>query len=238
MNSAHSNNPTWLRALESNTVAAIVGFVCAGLVGQWFNSHLQAQLKEREFQATWLEERGKQVMVAFQKNIEEETRIIRSAYTLAGTVEGATTGLIEITGTAWDSTRFLNHLERKRVLDQKVKARVTFNEQEDAWMSTRDTIDFSLACFYAGDPEVSESWSRVADAVESYYTCGERWYVDHMGRPVENVSGACNAEHVKVRSALGELAKHLSTSRESLWLFWNDPATLRKSLEMPGAQHN
>ncbi len=219
---------TWAAFLQSAGGAALITVAIGGLFGTLLTAMIQAGLKERDFQQSWLKARGDQAIVAYKEYLDGELKIVERTYGTSGRMVAATDDVISLSHPQFDPSRYPDSRQRD-LFAQKAAIRHEFNLAQADWRKERGALGFLISYYHRGTPQVRDSWREVEAVIDRLSECVERWTLNHAGE--YSTLLPCQAERQSIDGKLLALSGGIEAVRRYAWEGWESPSVMRGLLE-------
>jgi uncharacterized membrane-anchored protein YhcB (DUF1043 family) len=212
-------NPSFLRLLESNGVAALITVVLGSLLAPIVITSIQ---NDRA--------RNDQALSEYKQYLEHQQETVKTAYDLVGRIVYTSQDLIEITKpefgieTAAKEDKDTLKKQREEVVQQ-------FNSTHEAWKVEEEKLGLLMSYYNYGQPSLLPAWRETQGAVNDFIQCAQKRYRDYRNDP-ETVDkpDECQPKRDAVRTSLDKLAAGIETSRRYVWQQLELPAPSPPSL--------
>jgi hypothetical protein len=156
--------PWWESSTLTSAIVAVVSLLlgtAATIYSQRESNHVQLQVKQSEF-----------TMAERATVRKERADVLSSLHKLIALVMKNTEDRLDV---AKGNLNDLDSLERANIVD-------TTNLADDRWREQKESNDFLIPYYFAGNGAVVVLWSNVRDSLQSYTACAESVFVRYPKR--------------------------------------------------------
>lgn len=210
--------PSFVRLLESNTVAAIVTILLGSLLTPIVISSIQ-HARARDDQA----------LTEYKQYLQRQQEVVTSTYDLVGRVVAATQDLISLTLPHFDSK---STDAPQKLAEQTAQIKTVYNTSTKEWEVEEEKVGLLISYYHYGQPDVLPAWRETQESVNHFIKCAEERYQRYWDDPEEKSKpDPCQGDRAVIRESLNKLSATIESSRRQVWQQFDVPAPRYSSVK-------